>query len=102
MAVQAGPAGWLDRVLGIALGMSIGMTWALALVLLLVFLPERLGTRRLVAEARTAHALIGMGTRACDSVEPRVPVLHGVGRTLHDAERRVRPRPPVGADSRSS
>ena len=44
-AVQAGPAGWLDRVLGVALGASIGMAWALALVLLLVFLPVRLGTR---------------------------------------------------------
>lgn len=103
-AVQAGPAGWLDRILGIALGMSIGMAWALALVLLLVFLPVRLGTRPLVAQARTAHALIGMGTRACDSVEPRVPMLQGVGRTLREAEQRVHPRPrtPVGADSRSS
>jgi hypothetical protein len=104
MAVQAGPAGWLDRVLGLVLGTLVGMAWALALVLLLVFVPEGVGTRRLAAQACSAHALIGMGTRACDSVEPRVPMLHGVGRTLHDAERRVRwrPRTRVGADSRSS
>jgi len=103
-AVQAGPAGWLDRVLGIALGALTGMAWSLALVLLLVFLPERLGAGRLAADARSAHALIGMSTRACDTIEPRVPMLHGLGRTLRDAERRVRPRPrtPVGAESRSS
>ncbi len=104
MAVQAGPAGWLDRVLGIALGTMIGMAWALALVSLLVLLPERLGTGRLVAEAQTAHALIGMGTRACDTIEARVPLLHGLGRALHDVERRARTRPgtPAGADSRDS
>jgi hypothetical protein len=104
MAVQAGPAGWLDRVLGIALGAAIGLAWALALVLLLVFLPERLGTRRLVSEARSAHALVSMGTRACDSLAPRVSLLHGLGRKLREAERRARTRPgtPAGAVPRRS
>lgn len=104
MAVQASPAGWLDRALGILLGTTIGMAWALALVLLLVFLPGWLGTRRLAVEARTAHALIGMGTRACDSVAPRMPVLQGLGRTLRDAQRQVRPQSgtPAGAESRGS
>ena len=104
MAVQAGPAGGLDRILGVALGVSVGVAWALALVLLLCFLPERAGTRRLVTEARTAHALVGMGTRACDSVEPRVPVLGGVGRVLRVADRRLRgvARTPAAADSCSS
>jgi uncharacterized membrane protein required for colicin V production len=104
MAVQAGPAGWLDRVLGMALGAAIGMAWALALVLLLFFVPERVGTRRWVTEARTAHALVGMGTHACGWIEPRAPMLHGLGRTLRDVQRRLRVEPPtpVGADSRSS
>ena len=104
MAVQASPAGWLDRALGVLLGTAIGMAWALALVLLLVHLPDGVGTRRLAAEARTAHALIGVGTRACDSFESRVPMLQGPGRTLREAARRLRPRPgtPAGAESRGS
>jgi hypothetical protein len=103
-AVRSGPAGWLDRVLGIVLGVLVGLAWSLALVLLLVSLPARAGTRRLVVEARTARALIGMGTHACDSLDSRVPMLHGLGRTLHHAERCVRSPSgtPAGADSRSS
>jgi hypothetical protein len=95
-AIQAGPAGWLDRVLGVPLGALIGMTWALALVTLALLAPGSLGMGAAVSQARMAHALVGTGARACDAVEPRVPVLHGLGRLLHEAERRAR------AHSRSS
>jgi len=95
-AVQAGPAGWLDRVLGVLLGALIGMMWAIALVTLVVFAPRLAGVRTAVTRALTAHALVSAGARACDVVEPRVPLLHGLGRLLHEAERRAR------ADSRGS
>ena len=95
-AVQAGPAGWLDRVLGVPLGALIGMTWALALVTLALLAPGSLRVGAAVTQARTAHALVSAGARACDAVEPRVTVLHGLGRLLHEAERRAR------AHSRSS
>jgi uncharacterized membrane protein required for colicin V production len=95
-AIQAGPAGWLDRVLGVPLGAMIGMTWALALVTLALLVPGMLRVRAAVTQARTAHALVSTGARVCDVVEPRVTMLHGLGRLLHEAERRAR------ADSRSS
>jgi hypothetical protein len=95
-AVQAGPAGWLDRVFGVLLGAMIGMMWAIALVTLAVFAPRLAGVRIAVTRAHTAHALVSTGARACDAVEPRVPLLHGLGRLLHEAERRAR------ADSRGS
>jgi hypothetical protein len=71
-AVQTGPAGWLDRVLGVPLA------------------PGSLRVGAAVTQARTAHALVSTGARACDAVEPRVTVLHGLGRLLHEAERRAR------------
>jgi uncharacterized membrane protein required for colicin V production len=95
-AVQAGPAGWLDRVFGVPLGALIGMMWALALVTLALLAPGSFRMGAAVRQARTAHALVSSGMRACDAVEPRVPVLHGLGRLLHEAERRAR------AHSRSS
>ena len=95
-AIQAGPAGWLDRVLGVPLGAMIGMTWAIALVTLALLAPGSLRLRAAVTRARTAHALVSTGARACDAVEPRVTMLHGLGRLLHEAERRAR------VDSRSS
>ena len=89
-AVQAGPAGWLDRVFGVLLGALIGMVWAIALVSLALFAPRLIGVRTAVTQARTAHTLVSTGARACDAVEPRVPMLHGLGRLLHEAERRAR------------
>jgi uncharacterized membrane protein required for colicin V production len=89
-AVQAGPAGWLDRVFGVLLGALIGMMWALALVTLALFAPRLVGVRVAVTHALTAHALVSTGARACDAIEPRVPMLHGLGRLLHEAERRAR------------
>jgi uncharacterized membrane protein required for colicin V production len=89
-AVQAGPAGWLDRVFGVLLGALIGMMWAIALVTLALFAPRLVGVRTAVTQALTAHALVSTGARACDAVEPRVPMLHGLGRLLHEAERRAR------------
>jgi hypothetical protein len=89
-AVQAGPAGWLDRVFGILLGALIGMMWAIALVILALFEPRLTGARTAVTQAHTAHALVSTGARACDAIEPRVPMLHGLGRLLHEAERRAR------------
>lgn len=89
-AVQAGPAGWLDRVFGVVLGALIGMMWAIALVMLVLFAPRMGGMRTTVTQALMAHALVSTGARACDAVEPRVPVLHGLGRLLHEAERRAR------------
>jgi uncharacterized membrane protein required for colicin V production len=89
-AVQAGPAGWLDRVFGVVLGALIGMMWAIALVTLALFVPRLVGVRAAVTQAHTAHALVSTGARACDAVEPRVPMLHGLGRLLHEAERRAR------------
>jgi len=89
-AVQAGPAGWLDRVFGMALGALIGMMWAIALVMLALFSPRMIGARTAVTQALTAHALVSTGARACDAVERRVPMLHGLGRLLHEAERRAR------------
>jgi len=89
-AVQAGPAGWLDRVLGVLLGAMIGVMWAIALVTLALFAPRLVGVRTAVTQALTAHALVSTGARACDAVEARVPRLHGLGRLLHEAERRAR------------
>ena len=89
-AVQAGPAGWLDRVFGMPLGALIGMMWAIALVMLALFEPRLAGVRTTVTQAHTAHALVSTGACACDAIEPRVPVLHGLGRLLHEAERRAR------------
>jgi hypothetical protein len=89
-AVQAGPVGWVDRVFGVLLGALIGVMWAIALVTLALFLPDRVGGRTAVTQALTAHALVSTGARACDAVEPRVSMLHGVGRLLHEAERRAR------------
>ncbi len=89
-AAQAGPAGWLDRVLGVALGALIGMMWVVALVTLALFAPRLTGARTAVTRAVTAHALVSTGARACDAIEPRVPMLHGLGRLLHEAERRAR------------
>jgi membrane protein required for colicin V production len=89
-AVQAGPAGWLDRVFGMVLGALIGMMWAIALVTFALFAPRLTGVRAAVTQALTAHALVSTGARACDAVEPRVPMLHGLGRLLHEAERRAR------------
>ncbi len=95
-AVQAGPAGWLDRVLGVPLGAMIGMAWAIALVTIALLTPRMLGVRAAAMRARTTPALVGTGRRACDLVEARVPGLHGLGRLLHEAERRAR------ADGRTS
>jgi hypothetical protein len=89
-AVQAGPAGWLDRVLGFPLGAMIGMSWAIVLVALALLAPRSFGMQAAAARARTAHTLVGTGARACDWIEARVPVLHGLGRLLHEAERRAR------------
>jgi hypothetical protein len=89
-AVSAGPAGWLDRVLGMLLGALIGVMWAIALVTLALLAPRSVGVRAAVTQARTAHALVSTGARACDAVETRVPMLHGLGRLLHEAERRAR------------
>jgi uncharacterized membrane protein required for colicin V production len=89
-ATQAGPAGWLDRVFGALLGALIGMMWATALVTLALFAPRPVGARAAVTRALTAHALVSAGARACDAIEPRVPMLHGAGRLLHEAERRAR------------
>jgi hypothetical protein len=89
-AVQAGPGGWIDRVLGMPLGAMIGMVWAMALVVLVLIAPRTLGMGAAVAQARTAHMLVATGARVCDVVAPRVPALHGLGRVLHDAERRAR------------
>jgi len=103
-AVQAGPAGWLDRVLGVPLGAMIGMAWAIALVSLVLLGPGSFGLRGRVRRARTAHALVSVGARASDLVEARVPGLHGLGRLLHEAERRARAdaRDETRAISRSS
>ena len=89
-AVQAGPAGWLDRVFGVLLGALIGMMWAIALVTLVLFAPRLVEVRAAVTQALTAHALVSTGASACDAVESRVPMLHGLGRLLHEAERRAR------------
>jgi uncharacterized membrane protein required for colicin V production len=89
-SVQAGPAGWLDRVFGLLLGALIGTMWAIALVTVASFAPPSIGARAAVARALTAHALVNTGARACDAIEPRVPLLHGLGRLLHEAERRSR------------
>lgn len=89
-AVQAGPAGWVDRVFGVLLGAMIGMMWAIALVTLALSVPSLVGVRTAVTQALTAHALVSTGARACDAVEPRLPMLHGLGRLLHEAERRSR------------
>jgi uncharacterized membrane protein required for colicin V production len=89
-AVLAGPAGGLDRVFGGLLGALIGMMWAIALVTLALFAPRLVGARTAVTQALTAHALVSTGARACDAVEARVPMLHGLGRLLHEAERRAR------------
>jgi hypothetical protein len=89
-AVQAGPGGWLDRVFGVLLGALIGMMWAIALVTLALLAPRLTGARAAVTQAQMAHALVSTGARACDAVEPRVPMLHGLGRLLHEAERRAR------------
>ena len=72
-----------------ALGALIGVMWAIALVTLALLAPRVVGMAAAVAQARTAHALVSMGARACDAVEPRVPMLHGLGRLLHEAERRA-------------
>ena len=89
-AVQAGPAGWLDRALGVLLGAVIGVLWATALIALAVQAPGRLGLADEMARARTAPALLTVGARACDAVERHVPGFHGLGRWLHEAERRNR------------
>jgi uncharacterized membrane protein required for colicin V production len=89
-AVQAGPAGWLDRVFGVLLGALIGVMWAIALVTLALFAPRLVGARTAVRQALTAHALVSTGARVCDAVEPRVLMFHGLGRLLHEAERRAR------------
>ena len=103
-AVQAGPAGLLDRVLGLPLGAMIGMAWAIALLTLALLAPRTFGMRAAVERARMAHVVVGVGARAYDAVEPRVPSLHGLGRRLHEAERRARAgvRPRGRTDSRSS
>ena len=88
--VQAGPAGWLDRVFGVLLGALIGVMWAIALVTLALFAPRLVGARTAVRQALTAHALVSTGARVCDAVEPRVLMFHGLGRLLHEAERRAR------------
>jgi uncharacterized membrane protein required for colicin V production len=89
-AVQAGPAGWLDRVLGVLLGALIGMVWVTAFVTIVLIAPRTLGMGRAVAHARTPKALVAAGAWTCDAVEARVPAVHGVGRWLHEAERRAR------------
>jgi membrane protein required for colicin V production len=90
-AVHAGPVGWLDRVLGVPLGALIGAVWAFALVVLVVLAPASPGLRRVVVRSRTGHTLVSAGSRACDAVEARAPMLHGLGRLLHEAERHARP-----------
>jgi uncharacterized membrane protein required for colicin V production len=89
-AVQAGPVGWLDRVLGLPLGAMIGMAWAILLVTVALLTPRFLGAQAAATRARTVPVLVGTGRRACDAVEARVPALHGLGRLLHEAERRAR------------
>ncbi len=89
-SVQAGPAGALDRVLGAPLGAAIGLAWAVALITLTLLAPRSLGIRSVLLRARTPRALVTLGARTCDAVEGRVPVLHGLGRWLHEAERRAR------------
>jgi len=59
-------------------------------VMLALFAPRLVGVRGVVTQALTAHALVSTGARACDAIEPRAPMLHGLGRLLHEAERRAR------------
>jgi hypothetical protein len=89
-ALGGGPLGWLDRVLGLPFGALVGMAWAIALLSFLLLAPRSLGLSEVAGEGRTTRPLIGAGARACDEVEKRVPVLHEVGRLLHEAERRAR------------
>ena len=89
-AVPAGPAAMTDRVLGVPLGAMIGVLWATGLVALALHTPGRLGLADPVARARTVPVLLAAGVRTCDTVERHVPGLHGLGRWLHEAERRNR------------
>jgi hypothetical protein len=92
--VQGGPAGGLDRVLGLAVGVLVGLAWAIALLTVGLLAPDWFGMRAAAARARTPHALVSLGANACDAVERRVPMFHGLGRLLHEAERRARVHSP--------
>jgi len=89
-AIHAGPAGWVDRALGLPLGAAVGMAWALGLVTVILLAPHSLGLGKVVAESRAARVLVSAGARACDAVEARAPAIHGLGRLLHEAQRRAR------------
>ncbi len=89
-AVHSGPGAWVDRALGVPLGAMIGVLWATGLVALTLHAPGHFGLAEPMARARTVPILLAAGTRTCDVVERHVPGLHGLGRWLHEAERRNR------------
>jgi len=93
-AIEAGKAGGPDRALGLGLGAVIGVAWAIALLTLVLLFPHPRGMRAAVVRARTPHALMRLAVFTCDAVERRAPMFHGLGRLLHEAERRARVHSP--------
>jgi hypothetical protein len=89
-AIHAGPGGAVDRILGLPLGAMIGMGWAIAVLVVALLSPRSFGLGAELSRARTPHALVSLGAQACDVAERRVPILHRLGRWLHEAERRAR------------
>jgi hypothetical protein len=89
-AIQGGPGGAVDRILGLPLGAMIGTGWAVALLTIALLSPRSFGMGATVSRARTPHALVSFGAQACDVAERRLPILHRLGRWLHEAERRAR------------
>ena len=94
-AVHAGPAAALDRALGAVIGGAIGFAWSVALLTLMLLSPHRLGLQTAAVHARTPRAIVHVGVAVCDAFERRAPALRGLGRVLHEAERRVRGHSPV-------
>jgi uncharacterized membrane protein required for colicin V production len=93
--VHAGPAAALDRALGVVIGGAIGLAWSVALLTFMLLSPHRLGFQTAAVHARTPRVIVHVGVAVCDAFERRTAALQGLGRVLHEAERRIRGHSPV-------
>lgn len=87
-AIQSGPAGWLDRCLGIPAGAALGIVMSSLLVLSAAQLPMGPFVERSIAQAQAPHPLLAGGAEVC-RIGYRFPGARGLRRMFVSTNRRL-------------